>query len=145
MFKTDFNKKRKVANNFIGNMSTTDGCLEIEELFNGRRAFDYPKPTSLIKHILKISSQKDALILDFFAGSGTTGHAVLELNKEDGGSRKFILVTNNENNICRDVTYQRIKRVIEGYTTPKGKKVDGCPGSLNFYEAVFKEKLNENN
>ena len=59
--------------------------------------------------------KKDAIILDIFAGSGTTGHAVLELNKKDGGNRQFILCTNNENNICTDVTYPRLKKVIEGY------------------------------
>ena len=71
-------------------------------------------------------------MLDFFAGSGTTGHAVLELNKEDGGHRQFILCTNNENNICRDVTYERLRRVINGYTTPKGKEVEGLPANLMY-------------
>lgn len=94
----------------------------LKEIFNGKSVFSYPKPVKLIKRILELYSKKDSIILDFFAGSGTTGQAVLELNKEDGGNRKFILVNNNENNICRDVTYERNKRIIDGYDF-KGKKV----------------------
>lgn len=93
---------------------TQDGTKEITEIF-ATKIFSFPKPINLIKYIVGISTAKthNAIILDFFAGSGTTGHAVMKLNVEDGGSRKFILCTNNENNICRDVTYERIKRVIE--------------------------------
>ena len=75
--------------------------------------FEFPKAVDLIKYVISMYPKKNQYILDFFAGSGTTGHAVMELNKEDEGSRRFILVTNNENNICRDVTYERIKRVID--------------------------------
>ncbi len=84
--------------------------------------FPFPKSLYNVKEcLLAVSkSKKEAVILDFFAGSGTTGHAVLEMNKEDGGNRKFILCTNNENNICRDVTYPRIANVINGYPF-KGK------------------------
>lgn len=89
------------------------------------------KPKRLIKQIVKFSSKtKDDIVLDFFAGSGTTGQAVMELNAEDGGNRKFILCTNNENNICREVTYERIKSVInkENYTASlKYYKVDYIP------------------
>ena len=99
--------------------------------------FDYPKPTSLIVECIKmISVQEQSIILDFFAGSGTTGHAVMKLNKLDGGNRKFILCTNNENNICRDVTYERIKRVIEKenyQASLKYMKVDFVPISEQFY------------
>ena len=72
--------------------------------------------------------------MDFFAGSGTTGHAVLELNKQDGGNRKFILCTNNENKICEEVTYERIKRVMKGYKNKKGENVGGLGGSLSYYK-----------
>lgn len=74
---------------------------------------DYPKPKSLIKYLLKFNedNRTNNIILDFFAGSGTTGHAVIQLNKEDGGNRKYILCTNNENNICEEVTYQRLKNI----------------------------------
>lgn len=90
------------------------------------------KSLKLIKDILNVHLNKNAKVLDFFAGSGTTGHAVLELNKEDGGHRQFILCTNNENNICRDVTYERLRRVINGYTTPKGKEIEGLPANLMY-------------
>jgi adenine-specific DNA-methyltransferase len=73
-----------------------DGGEEIENLFSNRNIFSYPKPSSLIKHLLKIGGQKDSLILDFFAGSGTTADAVMQLNKEDGGNRKWILCTLDE-------------------------------------------------
>lgn len=88
--------------------------------------------------------RKDITILDFFAGSGTTGHAVMKLNAEDGGSRKFILCTNNENNICRDVTYERIKRVIdkENYKASlKYFKVDFVPISEKLYYEYADELL----
>ncbi|WP_347713949.1 site-specific DNA-methyltransferase [uncultured Parvimonas sp.] len=76
----------------------------------GKDKFSYAKPIELIMYLL-CSSNKDSVILDFFAGSGTTGHAVMQLNKEDGGNRKYILCTNNENNICEEVTYQRLKNI----------------------------------
>lgn len=89
-------------------------------LINLDSNFDYPKPTSLIKQLINTLNKKDIVILDFFAGSGTTGQAVLELNKEDGGNRTFILCTNNEktdtnpNGIAYDVTSKRLKRVMTG-------------------------------
>ncbi len=87
---------------------------ELEIIFGRKKAFENPKPVNLIKRFLAFASSKKSCVLDFFAGSGTTGHAVLKLNAEDKESkRKFILCTNNENNICRDVTYERIKRVIK--------------------------------
>lgn len=93
--------------------STRQSNKELAEL-TGKGVFQNPKPTLLISKLIDlIYKNKEFTILDFFAGSGTTGHAVLKLNAEDGGSRKFILCTNNENSICRDVTYERIKRVIQ--------------------------------
>ncbi|MBS4762086.1 site-specific DNA-methyltransferase [Carnobacteriaceae bacterium zg-ZUI252] len=76
-------------------------------------SMDYPKPKSLISYLIKFNEdgRKNNIVLDFFAGSGTTGHAVMQLNKEDGGSRRYILCTNNENNICEEVTYQRLKNI----------------------------------
>lgn len=73
--------------------------------------FDYPKPIDLIKYIVSLYSKKESWVLDFFAGSGTTGHAVAQLNKEDGGNRKFILCTNNENKIAEEVTYKRLANI----------------------------------
>ena len=81
---------------------------------------------------------KDLRILDFFAGSGTTLHATMQLNAEDGGHRQCILVTNNENNICEEVTYERNKRVINGYTTPKGVQVAGLKqNTLRYYKTDY--------
>ncbi|MBO4385522.1 MAG: hypothetical protein J5817_00735, partial [Treponema sp.] len=82
-------------------------------------------------------NSQSSTILDFFAGSGTTGHAVLKLNAEDGGHRKFILCTNNENKICRDITYQRLKTVITGKRKDKSKYSDGLPGSLKYFKTDF--------
>ena len=118
---------------------TQDETKDITEIF-GEKAFGFPKPLSLIKYILKISNPhfKELIILDFFAGSGTTLHATMQLNAEDGGHRKCILVTNNENNICEEVTYERNKRVIQGYITPKGEKVPGLTGNtLRYYKTDF--------
>ena len=83
--------------------------------------FEFPKPSNLIKFLLKLISNKNCFVLDFFAGSGTTGHAVMKLNKEDKGNRKFILCTNNENNIAYNVTYERLHRIIMGYTFKEKK------------------------
>ncbi|MCC5946641.1 MAG: hypothetical protein JJT94_17045 [Bernardetiaceae bacterium] len=117
--------------------TTTNGTQQLENIF-GLKKFTNPKPLGLLNRILKLSSQKDSLILDFFAGSGTTLHAVMELNKEDGGKRSCILVTNNENNICEEVTYERNKRVIEGYTNKKGEIVSGLrENNLRYYRCGF--------
>lgn len=113
--------------------TTSEGSKEIFDIFK-ENIFDNPKPTTLIKHLINITMDKDAIILDFFAGSGTTGHAVLELNKDDGGNRQFILCTNNENNICEEVTYERNKKVIQGYTNSKGKEIQGLGGNLKYYK-----------
>lgn len=97
--------------------------------------FSYPKSLFTIKRVLELGSGTHSIILDFFAGSGTTLHATMQLNAEDGGKRKCILVTNNENKICEEVTYERNKRVINGYTTPKGEKVEGLKNnSLRYYK-----------
>ena len=101
--------------------------------------FTYPKPVGLVKYLISMIEGKDALILDFFAGSGTTGQAVLELNAEDGGNRKFILVSNTEatqekpqKNLCRDVCAERVRHVINGYTTKKQVKVRGLGGGFAY-------------
>lgn len=110
----------------------------------GAGNFSYPKPMEFIKKIAQFASNKNSVILDFFAGSGTTGQAVMKLNAEDGGNRKFILCTNNENNICRNVTYERIKRVIknENYTASlKYFKVDYLPISDKLYYEYADELL----
>ena len=104
----------------------------------GEKKFNNPKPLRLISKLINFSSSKTSTILDFFAGSGTTLHATMQLNAEDGGHRQCILVTNNENGICENVTYERNKRVIRGYTTPKGEQVAGLTGNtLRYYKTDF--------
>ncbi len=113
---------------------TGDATKQLTEVFGTKDLFQNPKPVELIQFLIKHCNC--SIVLDFFAGSGTTGHAVMKLNAEDGGKRKFILCTNNENNICRDVTYERIKRVIakEDYKASlKYYKVDFVPISEQLY------------
>ena len=114
----------------------------------GSKVFSSPKPSKLIKLLLNIANlPQQSIILDFFAGSGTTLHATMQLNSEDGGHRQCILVTNNENKICEEVTYERNKRVINGYTTPKGEQVEGLKNnSLRYYktELLPREKSPRN-
>jgi adenine-specific DNA-methyltransferase len=98
--------------------------------------FGFPKPSSLIAQLIQIC-QNQKLVLDFFAGSGTTAQAVLELNQEDGGNRHFILCTNNENGICENVTYPRVKTVITGIRTDGSKYSDGIPANLKYYKTDF--------
>ncbi len=115
-----------------------DGTKEITEILQ-EKAFLYPKSLELIKFLIQFSTfnSQFSTVLDFFAGSGTTGHTVLKLNAEDGGHRKFILCTNNENNICGDITYQRLKTAITGKRKDKSKYSDGLPGSLKYFKTDF--------
>lgn len=112
--------------------TTTEGTQELEKIFGGK-IFTNPKPTRLILKILKLATDKSSIILDSFAGSGTTAHAVLDLNKEDGGNRKFILVE------CEDyvdkITAERMRRVIKGVPNVKDKKLrEGLGGSFSYFE-----------
>lgn len=104
-------KESKVPATFRCFGTNSSAKDEIAELFGDRSYFQTPKPLKLMKELVRATSNKDSIILDFFAGSGTVGHAVVDLNKEDGGRRKYILVSNNESNICRDVTLKRMKFV----------------------------------
>lgn len=120
------------------------GTQELDEILGKREVFPYPKSQhAIIESIIAGTSNQEAIILDFFAGSGTTGHAVLELNKQDDGNRRFILCTNNENNICEEVTYERVSRVMIGFKDKKGEKVEGLGGNLRYYKTdlVDIEKL----
>lgn len=112
------------------------GSIEMKDIFGDRR-FDFPKPVTLIKEIISLFPNKSAIVLDFFAGSGTTGQAVMELNHEDGGERRFILCTNNENGICRDITYQRLKTVITGKRADGSEYSHGLPASLKYYKIEY--------
>lgn len=115
-------------------LKTTSAKQQLAELL-GREYFSFPKNVSFIKHLIQLHPDTSATVLDFFAGSGTTGHAVLEMNSEDNGNRKFILCTNNENNICTDVCYPRITKVIKGYKNSNGDKIDGFGGNLKYFTA----------
>lgn len=117
---------------------TRTGKTDFYAIMRDNSMFNAPKPAKLISFLISISSNKNSTILDFFAGSGTTLHATMQLNAEDGGHRQCILVTNNENGICENVTYERNRRVIEGYTTPKGEHVDGLThNNLRYYKTDF--------
>jgi site-specific DNA-methyltransferase (adenine-specific)/adenine-specific DNA-methyltransferase len=105
--------------------------LELVDFDTSDDVFITPKPTRLIQRILQIATDKDSIVLDSFAGSGTTGHAVLKQNAEDGGNRRFILVEMDEN-IAQNVTRERVKRVAEGYTNAKGQAVEGLGGGFQF-------------
>ena len=114
---------------------TTKGSTYVRNLFGDKR-FPYPKSLEFIVELLRATTTDNSLIVDFFAGSGTTGEAAMLLNRETDGSRRFILCTNNENGICRDVTYERIRRVIdkEDYAASlKYYKVDYVPISDRIY------------
>jgi adenine-specific DNA-methyltransferase len=110
------------------------GTRLIKQLITAK--FDNPKPLPYIMDILEISTKRDAVVLDFFAGSGTTLHAVAALNAEDQGSRQCILVTNDEGRICRDVTIPRVKAALTGKWADK-EKHDALPGSMSFFTTGF--------
>ena len=110
---------------------TTRGTDQIENLLGKKTAFNYAKPVDLVKEIIVRVSDKDSIVLDSFAGSGTTAHAVLNMNKQDGGHRRFILVETE--NYAEDITAERVRRVITGYGEGK-KAVEGTGGGFSFYE-----------
>jgi len=125
--------------------SNSSAKVQLRRIMGDLEVFVTPKPVELIRRIIELSCDKDSMIMDSFAGTGTTAHAILELNKEDGGNRKCILVQipydtkANEKekfNICQKITAERVRRVIQGYTykTPKGKKekVDGLGGAFTY-------------
>jgi len=119
--------------------ATAYGTNLIKEIFGELQVFSYPKALhAVIDSIRVLTSKPNAVILDIFAGSGTTLHATMQLNAEDGGNRQCIMVTNNENNICEEVTYERNKRVIQGYTNAKGAEVPGLThNNLRYYKSEF--------
>ena len=134
--KPPINLQSKLINKMATN---TDASNELKYLFDGINPMSYPKPTKLIKFLIDsvTHNNKSAIILDFFAGSGTTGQAVLELNKEDGGNRQFILCTNNEGKICEQITLKRLEKVMNGY-----KEFQALGGSLKYYQCNFVENSN---
>ena len=142
--KIELEKKKAITDLILDWGDNQDSDKELRNIFGGK-VFDYPKPTVLIKNIIKSTDYKNSNILDFFAGSGTTAQAVLELNKEDGGNRHFILCTNNENKICENITYQRIKTVITGIRKDNSKYSDGIPTNLKYYKCTYIPRINTEN
>ena len=137
-----FRNELRITENPISSLLNTnfniglnsEGTRTVQD-FGLNGSFVYPKPNTLIKNLIQIYKGKATCILDFFAGSGTTLHATMQLNAEDGGNRQCILVTNNENNICEEVTYERNRRVIQGYTNSKGEWVQGLTNNnLRYYK-----------
>jgi adenine-specific DNA-methyltransferase len=131
------------------NFHSIKGTRELTELL-GKSIFDFPKPEMLIRQILAIGTNEDDIILDSYAGSGTTAHAVLNLNKQDGGNRKFILIEMED--YAETITAERVKRVIKGYGNTEGVGGDFTYHTLgaslfdedgNLNEAVGKEKIKE--
>jgi len=122
---------------FADEVGSTQMAKETIKKILGKNIFETPKPVELIKRFIQLSCNKDDIILDSFAGSGTTAHAVLDLNKKDGGNRKFIIVE-MERDICRDITAERIHRVAKGYSYKKNSgeavKVKGLGGGFEYVE-----------
>lgn len=124
-------------------MNYQNAATELKEIF-GTSPFTYAKPVYLIKRCLEmVDIPQNGFVLDFFAGSGTTGQAVLEQNKQDGGQRRFILCTNNENGICENVTYQRLKTVITGKRLDGSDYSEGIPSNLMYFRTDFVDKESE--
>lgn len=135
-----FYKKLQLTNSkSILDFSTNDGSTSLSNLMGGETVFTNPKNVELIKYLISLIPERECTIFDFFAGSGTTGQAVIELNAEDGGNRKFILATNNENNIAEEVTYARMKRVSAGT-----EKYKAHPMNLKYFKTAMINKEDEN-
>ena len=111
---------------------TDEASRLLKNIFGGTTVFDTPKPPRLIQRILQVATQPGDLILDSFAGSGTTGHAVLKQNAEDNGGRRFILVEMVQN-IAEDITAERIRRVSNGFIDTKGKQTPALGGGFRYY------------
>lgn len=123
---------------------TDEAKKELLAIFTGKAPFDTPKPTRLIERILEIASHDDSLVLDFFAGSGTTGHGVLKYNSTHPDSkRRFILCTNNEGGICETVTYPRVKTVITGKRSDGSDYAEGISANIKYYRTDFVSKDEE--
>lgn len=122
-------RTKQVSNLLIDIEGNKKASIDLKNSVGTQKIFDYPKPLEFLRLLFTIAGEKDSIILDFFAGSGTTGHAVAQLNKEDGGDRKYILCTNNENNICEEITYKRLTKIQEE-----------LPHNLKYFKTEFVNK-----
>lgn len=130
VFLSDVKEIRPGFSSVIGtDIYTRNGTSDIVSVF-GKRVFDFPKPVELLIQLLEQTTDDSSIVLDFFAGSGTTAHAILELNKRDGGHRRFIVCTNNENGICENVTYPRVKTVITGKHSDGSDYAEGIDANV---------------
>jgi site-specific DNA-methyltransferase (adenine-specific)/adenine-specific DNA-methyltransferase len=123
-------KTRMPASSFWPEFKTHSGARELDDILD-ERVFAFPKPIAIMQRIISYCCPLDSIVMDSFSGSGTTAHAVLKQNAEDGGNRKFILVEMDEK-ISRDVTAERVRRVARGYSNAKGKQVEGLGGGFQF-------------
>jgi adenine-specific DNA-methyltransferase len=116
--------------------TTTEGTKELIRIF-GEAPFNNPKPTSLMEKIIDLSLKREGIILDFFAGSGSTGNSVLNISKFKNKNHQVILCTNNENSICENVTYPRMQKLLKGFKNPQGEKIEGYNQNLKYYKTAF--------
>ena len=151
VFYDEVSEKGQVRNSWFDSEEYGTSTMAKKELLdilndsNAEDIFSTPKPVSLYKKLLEMSifpNVENPIILDFFAGSGTTGQAVLEYNKEFSQNAKFILCTNNESNICEEITFKRIARIINGYTNSKNKHIMGLPSNLKYYKCTYVPRIN---
>lgn len=130
--------------------ASSNGISVLNRIIGNKHGFPYPKSLYAVADIIQLVSYDDSIVLDFFAGSGTTGHAVLELNKKDGGRRQFILCTDNEDNngtgtkIAKDICYPRIKNIMVGYIS-NGRKIIGFGDNLRYYSTVLVDIVKTDN
>lgn len=130
VFMDEMESSTKAFSSVITEMNTGDGSKELKQIF-GANEFSFPKPSSMVSFLIEQITKSDSIILDSFAGSGTTAHAVLNLNKQDGGNRKFILIEMED--YAENITAERVKRVIKGYGE-NGKNTEGTGGSFDYYQ-----------
>lgn len=151
VFYNEVSEKGQVRNSWFDSDIYGTSTMAKKELLdilhddNAESIFSTPKPVSLYKKLLEMSlfpNKPNPIILDFFAGSGTTGQAVLQFNAESDRKANFILCTNNENNICENVTYKRLSRIISGYTDSKNNYISGLNGNLKYYKTSYIPRLN---
>lgn len=126
---------RKLPHRALIDFNNAKGSNELKDILD-QAIFSYPKSTDLLQFVIDLIPEKNIKILDFFAGSGTTLHATMLLNKKDEGTRVCTLITNNENKICEEVTYPRNSKVIKGYKTRKGKSIEGLNNNQISYLKV---------
>jgi adenine-specific DNA-methyltransferase len=133
VFLSERNLRRKAETWWDDKGLNEDGMSELTEIFGESKIFDHPKPSNLLYNIFSFATNPDDIILDSFSGSGTTAHAVLELNKEDGGNRKFILI--EQEDYASTITAERVRRVIKGVKTAKSETLkNGIEGTFSYFE-----------